>query len=353
VTALGDRRPASTGPDDVALPAEARPAPLRWAWAVAGVAVLVLMWLPPVIQQLTNHPGNFTLIVRYFTAGHPGQSLADALRSVAAAYGTVVVGPGEVVTAYLGGAPHHAVVSYLTAAVVVAAALGVTVIAIRQRRRFAAGLGALGLVASVAMVFAVVHLIGFIYGYLVVWAVVVPIAVLIGVGMLGVRWPTGGGGGGGGDPGGIVSATTVRYLVAALGVAMAVVLSVRVVAIPPLSAASNPRVAQLTNLVTPKLDPHGTVFVGDNGAGIGSPNGIYDTEEFIGLVNQLDQAGFRPTVNAFWKAEFGPGYLATGHHDRQINLQTWSPGATRLPGYVGRVGDIAVTVTGAGISTSS
>jgi hypothetical protein len=84
--------------------------------------------------------------------------------------------------------------------------------------------------------------------------------------------------------------------------------------------------------------------VGDAGAGTPETR-LIDTEEFIGLVNQLDELGYRPKVNDFWRVQFGPGYLATGREERRIGLSTWTPVSLGEPGYRGRVGDIAVTVT--------
>ena len=86
-----------------------------------------------------------------------------------------------------------------------------------------------------------------------------------------------------------------------------------------------------------------TAVVGDNGAGTLNTR-LIDTEEFIGLVNQLDQGGFHPKVNHVWKPEFGPGYLTTNHDQRQIQLYTWTPASPSKPGYVGRAGDIAAVV---------
>ena len=77
-------------------------------------------------------------------------------------------------------------------------------------------------------------------------------------------------------------------------------------------------------LVTPYLEPGGQVFVGDSGAGTANTK-LLDTEEFIGLVNLLDDSGFHPTVNHVWRTEFGPGYATTGHEPRQVNLATWNP----------------------------
>jgi hypothetical protein len=214
----------------------------------------------------------------------------------------------------------------------------VVVVGIRQRRRFAAGIGSLTLIGSVAMVLGITRVVNFIYGYLVVWAIVLPIAALIGLGM--VRFPLSD------RRGGRIpfpSTAPARLILCGIGVLAAVVLTVRVVDIPPLATVSNSQVDRLYHLTHPRLDRHATVLVNDNGAGNGL-NRLLATEEFIGLVNQLDQHGYHPRVNHVWKPEFGPGYLTAGHDLRQVQLYTWTSSSARQPGYVGRVGDIAVFV---------
>jgi hypothetical protein len=60
-------------------------APSLWALGVALVA-----WLPPVIDELTNHPGNATLLVRWFreggTNGDESHTLLDGWRVVSAQF---------------------------------------------------------------------------------------------------------------------------------------------------------------------------------------------------------------------------------------------------------------------------
>jgi hypothetical protein len=89
----------------------------------------------------------------------------------------------------------------------------------------------------------------------------------------------------------------------------------------------------------------GTVFVNDGGAGATPALRLLDVEQFVGLVNQLDQRGYHPRVNHLWRAEFGPGFEATGTEDRSVELTTWTPSSPGQPGYRGRVGDLAVQVT--------
>ncbi len=342
VTAVADRR-GGVGRGQVARRSgTAGPTGHRWGswvWGAAGGVAFVLMWLPPVVQQLTNDPGNLTLIARFFTAPHPGHSAAAALWSVAAVYGVVVHGPAEVMRSYLGRTPHHAVSVVVASVLVVVLAVVVTVVGARQRNRFAAGLGALGLVGTLATILAVTRVVGPVFGYLVVWAVALPFGVLIGAGML--RLPATGATP---APGAFAASGFLRPVLCAVGLVAGVLLVVRVAAIPPLQAAGDSQVGRLYALVTPRLDHEGRVFVGDNGAGTGAGR-LLDVERFVGLVNRLDQSGYHPTVNHFWKAQFGPGYLTTGTEDRSVELGTWSPSSVAEPGYVGRVGDMAVTVT--------
>ncbi len=96
--------------------------------------------------------------------------------------------------------------------------------------------------------------------------------------------------------------------------------------------------------MVPSLPAGHDVFVNDGGAGSTAGNKLLDVEKFIGLVNRLDQLGFHPKVNKFWTAQFGPGFQADGSEVRAIELGTWTPAAPALPGYVGRVGDLSVTL---------
>ena len=350
VTAVVDRRGSARAPVDlpVDLPADLpvdmpvdMPPSRLWARVLAGVGLvaLALMWLAPFVQQVTNHPGNITLIQRFFSAGHPGQSLGGALWAVAAGAAVIVFGPGEVMTSILGGVPMHAGLVVALSLLTVAASVGVVVVGARMRSRFALGIGVLVLVGTAASVVAVTHVIGFIFGYLVIWVVVLPAAALIGLGMAGaalVRASL--------ARRGASALTAVRVGLSVLAVLAGVVLWARVAAIPPLDRASDPDVGRLAYLVAPHLNPGVRVAVGDAGAGTADTQ-LLDTEEFIGLVNLLERYDYRPTVNDFWKAQFGPGYRTDGTEPRVIELSTWSAASPSMPGYVGKVGDMAVRVT--------
>ena len=130
-----------------------------------------------------------------------------------------------------------------------------------------------------------------------------------------------------------------------MAVAVSVVAVIRVTDIPPLTAASDPTVGRLAVLVTPLLKPGGGVFVGDDGAGTTNTR-LLDTEEFIGLVNLLDQDGYRPTVNHVWRTEFGPGYQTDGRGSPSDQSHHRDPGSPSMIGYVGKAGNMAVDLSG-------
>ncbi len=136
----------------------------------------------------------------------------------------------------------------------------------------------------------------------------------------------------------------MRVAACLVAVAVSVVVCVRVVAIPGLAAVSDPQVGELRALVVPSLTTGATVFVNDSGAGANDQARLLDVEKFVGLVNLLDQGGYHPRVNQVWRAEFGPGFEADGHEKRSIELSTWKPSSPDTPGYLGRVGDLAVNL---------
>ncbi len=334
-TLLGDRTRA--------IPSDVRRTP-RW-WVAGGMILFAAMWTPPVIEQLTNHPGNFTLIYRFFAGNHPGQTFHAALWSVVAANGMIVGGPSEIMSSILGGSPRHSAITVMAWIVVMLVGMAVTSIGLRQHIRFASGLGALSLLGCGATVVAVTHVIGPIFGYLVAWEIAMPIAALIGLGMVG--WDRSA------PPSRlpprlrprirrVTSNIPLRLALCAVSILVGTVVSVRVSELPALSTASDPTVAKLDSLVTPHLSRQHRVFVGDNGV---QPL-LLGVEQFIGLVNHLDEQGYHPKVNAAWRSQFGTSYLATGQEESTVELSPWSDAVAQRSGYVGRVENIAVTITG-------
>ncbi len=267
--------------------------------ATVGLVVFVVMWLPPLVQQFTNHPGNLTLIARFFDANHPGQPLTaspvggrrrrgGARRRAARDHGL----PPRAAPRPTPPWPWPCWPSTVGLAVVT------TVVAARRRARFAFGVGVLTLLGLVTSVVAVTHVVGFIFGYLVLWIVVLPVAALISIGMV-PRRPAGV------HAGPRPTGTGLRVALCVVALAVGVVACVRVAAIPPLARAGDPEVGRLAALVVPHLAPGQRVAVGDAGAGT-TDTLLLDVERFVGLVDALDRAGYHPTVNKDWKAPVRP-----------------------------------------------
>lgn len=335
----GGRSPsaADTAP---AVPTHRRPRrfPRSTWWLGVGLVVLVVMWIPPALQQLSNHPGNLTEIERFFTSAHPAHGLSAGLWSVVSVNSVLVAGPSQIMASPLGIAGAH---GSLVLALTVVLGLGSLAVALIRRHRLAVALAGAGLVGQVVGIYSVTAIVGPIWGYLLLWELGFPVLWLVALGLVVAEAA--------GAPQVPPAAapnpapSALRRgapALGALGVAAAVVLcgilSYRMVVIPPLSSVSDPAVRQSVALVTGHLRPDGTELgVQDNGLS------LIGTERFIGLVNQLDQKGYQPRVSPFWQAQFGPRLVTETTPARNVVLDPYSPKSPGSKGYLGRVGDIA------------
>jgi hypothetical protein len=310
---------------------DARRRRTRWTWILGGGAagLTVVMWIPPVVQEVTGTPGNLALIADFFTAHHPGQPVGTAVWATVAVLGSFVLGPTEVMTTTFSGAPAHAAAVALVTVVVLAGALLAAAVGVRGRQRFGAALGGLTVVGAVVVAVSVTRIPGFLSGYLVIWAVSLAATGLLAVGTLPVPAPG--------------RSTVARAGLAVVAVGLAAVAVATVVTVPPLSRVSDPQVAALVRLVVPHLRAGGTVTVTD--ADAGAPDDVLlDLERYIGLVNQLDARGYRPRVSPFWRAQFGPRLVDGTVVRPEVVLSTWTPDAPSAAGYLGRVGDVSVVL---------
>ena len=156
-------------------------------------------------------------------------------------------------------------------------------------------LGALSLAGGAVTVLAAYRVTGPVFGYLLVWAVAAPLLALIGLGALvlapanrPVATPT--------------RPASLRVAVCGVAVVVCVVLSVHVAVLPPLSTVSDPVVGATVALVTPKLTQGRPVQVVD---ALGPD--LLGTEQYIGVVNLLDERGYDPKVSGFFTDLVGPG----------------------------------------------
>lgn len=137
--------------------------------SVVAAAVLIVMWLPAIIQQLVDSPGNLTEVVRYFR--HPSgrvHSLAQGYRVVS---GQFELAP-QWLTGHLDVIPFSGEPDLLRSAPlpVLLIPLAIALLAFwRWRCSKANRLGAVLLVALIVGVFSVARIVGPAYVYLLQW----------------------------------------------------------------------------------------------------------------------------------------------------------------------------------------
>jgi len=141
--------------------------------------VAALLWVPPAWEALTRNPGNPGLMLRFFTAGNPGDSPKEAVKASLLAMSAFPYGfPPNLVTS---GRTRASLLGGLVLLVLLGlVALGATV---WRRSGAAAGLLGVTVVAGLVAAAANTRINGGIHDYLVVWQESVPGALLIVVGV--------------------------------------------------------------------------------------------------------------------------------------------------------------------------
>jgi hypothetical protein len=295
---------------------------------VGGAALLVLMWLPPISQQLTANPGNLTLIYRFFSSQHSGQTLGTSVWALVTAFGGPIEGPTNTLVALGGDRPAHAGIDLVLFIVSIGAAVALAIVAGRRRSWFAAGLGVIGVVGTVLALLSITHIVGTLIGYLITWAIALPFTVLVGVGCAWIPPGTGFG-----------RARTTTAWTSALclaAVATSCLLLIEVIQIPALSTSSDAAVPQILAVASPVLHRPGGLELDFSIASLS------DYETFWGVFDELQREGDNPRMPGRWEWVVGPEYVATGHEKHSITLVVWTRGDKTAPHYLGRVGTIAV-----------
>lgn len=161
------------------LRAEARPT-LPGRQLGVTVVVLALLWAPPLAQELSGHPGNLTLLARYFARQHPDWSLWEGWRQVGTAVGRLPAAVAGITTR-----PGHEAPPTLPTGCDVAGAavlLGGAVRAARRRDGVRLRLLGLATVLAGAGAFAVSRVVGPLFPYLVQWLWAVGVLVWVAAG---------------------------------------------------------------------------------------------------------------------------------------------------------------------------
>ena len=132
-----------------------------WFWGLGSIALAVVLWLPPVIQQLTGSPANFSILWDYFTQA-PQHT----------------IGNGEAVKLLLRHLNPLTLLSNrdgMTGSVVPGLAVGLiwvgaVVGAWRLRARDLLRLDLVLAVAGVLGIFSAARIFGYVWFYLVLWS---------------------------------------------------------------------------------------------------------------------------------------------------------------------------------------
>ncbi len=165
---------------------------------IAGAGVLVvLMWVPPLVQQTTQSPGNVRQIVTFFEHPPSAQQAGgthtrgQALRGVAE-YATTLPLKSDAFPCcepnQFTGPRSNYTVRYIGFGAGVLLAIGVAAIGWRRRDRFATALGAVSVVAAASAVVAALQVVGPLFEHLVWWTTAVFVPGWIGAGLLALGW---------------------------------------------------------------------------------------------------------------------------------------------------------------------
>jgi hypothetical protein len=141
------------------------------------LGVVGVLWMPPLLEQATHHPGNMVEIARYFLHGGKTHSLLDGFHAVAVQLSArpewltgarpIVFGTGEL-------AFRHAPLPLMLLPFA-----AIVVVLVRHRAREAVLLAATVTVGLVCAVVSVSQVVGFVYTYRVRWIWVLGMAVLL------------------------------------------------------------------------------------------------------------------------------------------------------------------------------
>lgn len=317
---------------------------------VALGGLLLLVWVPPVVQQLTaDGTGNLRLLAGGLLAGEPGApspTWADTVSTTGQQLGAAVFGwPAQ---------PALVDATILTPAVVAAVVvqlLGCAVVAVAGLRTGVPAAGWLAAVtgtATVAGVVSVHSITGLLLNYLVLWISVLPgLLLLAGIWLLGAwavtpppRVPTARWTAGRGPLLGSVAALSgaLATVVLAVGLTLSLQRGAETMLGDQPGAAE---AARLALDALPAADGEDRRVLLD----------IRDVDTWTtatAVALELEQAGYDVTVADQWVYGFGVDRRADGAESWTVALQPLDPGAGELPNQVGAVtaqyGLVAVVV---------
>lgn len=144
-----------------------------------GLATLIAMWVPVVIDELTGHPGNLTKLARFFfLANLPHHHLHEGVAALGRQLAVFPFGhppPGaESDYSVLTLARLIPVVAFLALTAALAAAGTIA------RDRFAQSLGAILFVVTIGLVWSISRAIGELSSYFLLWTTTLPLVLIVG-----------------------------------------------------------------------------------------------------------------------------------------------------------------------------
>jgi len=161
----------------------------RWKWplSAAGAVLTVVMWIPPLVDEVTGNPGNLTALFRFFTHNGPSRGYRAALSALGR-----FVDPLEFPKLTGFGGLDLSATSNLQIAVAITFAVlcaGLAFMGWRARDRFALGLGVVLVLAMGAVTLSIRDIAGPVYFYLLMWVTTLPVALLLGALTFGLAHP--------------------------------------------------------------------------------------------------------------------------------------------------------------------
>jgi hypothetical protein len=312
--------------------------PGRVALALGGAAV-VAMWAPPLVQQVTGHPGNLGQLVHYvrhpngsfggdsYAPYVPGDhpSVHEAVSTTGLELGVLPFGgPGALTGGEGVAGPRGRAVALLLYGIGSAA---LVLLGLLRRERFALGAGAVTLVGIVVAAVSVTQVVDPLFPYLVAWITAIPIGFWLGWAALGI--------------------TAVRgrdrlrpALTAAAAVMVAVAAgagTVTAARLGPLSgtatpAGADPVAARLWTLVDQRLHD------GGDGPVLVHIASLDGWPAAAAILDQLYREGRPAAVDPKWVFLFGERFHPTGAERWRVVLVDSSQAATLAPPGAERLG---------------
>jgi hypothetical protein len=157
------------------------------SWIAASTGLLLLLWLLPIAEQLSQSPGNITRMLQFFGSPSPGQELKTAL----AVWGDTINALFKRTVELPMGSP-LAIPADAGTLPIVCAALQLLLLAVacmdahRRQQRFDAVLAAAGILASLTVLWSLTQVKSLIGDYMVFWLSAIGVlnwAVIAGIAM--------------------------------------------------------------------------------------------------------------------------------------------------------------------------